>query len=79
MKQLKYAVALLVAPLLISCSGGEINFDFTAPTIDVDNIDVSSLNLKRDTLTGEIASSESEVFFDFYEVGQKRIFQKLNF
>lgn len=68
MKQLKYAVALLVAPLLISCSGGEINFDFTAPTIDVENIDVSSLNLKRDTLTGEIASSESEVFFDFYEV-----------
>ena len=68
MKKIKYAVALLVAPLLISCSGGEIDFDFTAPSIDVENIDVSSLNLKRDTLTGEIASSDSEVYFDFYEV-----------
>ena len=69
MKKFKYSVALLVAPLLISCGGpGEVDFNFSAPTIDVESIDVSSLNLKRDTLTGEIAQSESDVYFDFYEV-----------
>ena len=68
MRKIKFTAALLVAPLLIACGAPEVDFNFNAPTIDVDAIDVSSLSLKRDTLTGEIAGNENEVFFDFYEV-----------
>ena len=66
MKKFKYLASLLVAPLLIACAGSEINFDFEAPTIDVDSIGLG--DLKRDTLTGEIKSDISNVYFDFFEV-----------
>ena len=65
MKLGKYLLGLLVAPLLIACSS-EVDFTYEAPEIDVDSISVG--NLKRDVLTGEIASDADNVYFDFYEV-----------
>lgn len=55
---------IMVGLLATSCGGGE----YIPPSIDVDSIDVSSLNLKKDTLGGEIKSDAESVYFDFYEV-----------
>ncbi len=74
--KLKYSAYLLIIPLLASCNGGgggkgkksssEISFDFDPPTIDVEQINVSSLT--KDVLTGEIANDSDNYYFDFYEV-----------
>ena len=65
MKINKTLLALVITPLLISCSG-EINFDFNPPSVDVDSISVGEIH--RDTLTGNIAEEDGKVIFDFYEV-----------
>ena len=65
MKLGKSVLVLLVAPLLMSCSG-EIDFNFSVPSIDVDSISIGDIH--RDTLTGDIASDENNVYFDFYEI-----------
>ena len=64
--KIKILIPLMVTPLLLSCSGGDIDFNYETPDIGVESIVIDGL--KRPDLNGEIASEGDDVFFDFYEV-----------